>query len=153
MIFPSRRNHEIKNRLINAARTGFRRGIGVFAQLCGIMIPVYIVVAVLKQTPLFGFLSELFSPLMRHLGLPGESALAIVTGNIVNLYAAAAVAVDLNLTVRQMTIMALMLGISHSQIMETAIVRKMRGRPVIVTSLRLIFSVIAGFALNQVWPS
>jgi len=115
------------------------------------MIPVYIFVAILKQTPLFNYLSGLFQPLMTYFGLPGKAALAIITGTFVNLYAAAAVTVDLHLTTREVTIMALILGISHSQVMETAIVAKMKGRPVLVTSLRVIFAFTAGFLLNWIW--
>lgn len=116
------------------------------------MIPVYILVAALKQTAIFDYLGKLFYPLMRYFGLPGEAALAIVTGTIVNLYAAAAVTVDLHLSARQLTIMALILGISHSQVMETAIVGRMGGRPLLVTPLRIIFSLFAGLTLNLVWP-
>jgi len=115
------------------------------------MIPVYVAVALLRQTPLFGYLGDLFNPVMGHLGLPGEAALAWVTGTFVNLYAAAAVVVDLHMTTREITILALMLGISHSQVMETAIVGKMKGRPIIVTSARLLFSLFAGFLLNIIW--
>lgn len=132
--------------------TGIKRGLGVFAHLAAIMIPVYIFVAILKRTPLFDYLGDLFSPLMKYFGLPGEAALALVTGMIVNLYAAAAVIADLRLDTRQVTIIALILGISHSQIMETAIVTKMKGRPFLVTSLRLSISIIAGIILNLVWP-
>jgi hypothetical protein len=90
----------------------------------------------------------LFEPFMEFFGLPGESAVAIVTGTFVNLYAAAAVVADLEMTGRQLTILALILGVSHSQIMETAIVGKMKARPYLVTPLRVIFSLCAGFALN-----
>lgn len=124
----------------------------VFVQLSAIMIPVYIVVAILKQTSVFDLLAGFFKPYMGVFGLPGEAALAIVTGTIVNLYAAAAVVADLGMTTRQVTIIALILGISHSQIMETAIVARMRARPVYVTGLRIAFSLLAGFILNAVWP-
>lgn len=116
------------------------------------MIPIYILVAFLRQTSLFAYLAGVFEPLMKYFGLPGEAALAIVTGMLVNLYAAAAVVVDLNMDVRQVTILALILGISHSQIMETAIVRKMRARPAVVASIRLVFSLAAGLMLNLVIP-
>jgi len=117
------------------------------------MIPVYILVAILKQTILFSYLDGLFQPLMRYFGLPGEAALAIVTGTMVNLYAAAAVAADLHMSVRQVTVMAMILGISHSQVMETAIVGKMRGRPFVVTTMRIGFSIFAGLILNLAWPT
>jgi len=144
---------DIERKFVRSAKTGFRRGAGVFLQLSGIMIPVYVLVAGLKQTALFDYLGGLFQPLMRYFGLPGEAALAIVTGTVVNLYAAAAVAVDLHMSVRQVTVMALILGISHSQVMETAIVGKMHGRPIIVTTLRIVFSLIGGLILNLAWPS
>lgn len=117
------------------------------------MIPVYIFVAILKQTPVFDYLGAVFQPYMKYLGLPGEAALAIVTGTVVNLYASAAVLADLNLTAREITIVALILGISHSQIMETAIVSRMRAKPLYVTAMRVVFSLFAGFVLNLVWPA
>lgn len=117
-------------------------------QLSTIIIPVYILTALLKLTPFFEYVGRLFEPFMRFFGLPGESAVAIVTGTFVNLYAAAAVVADLEMTSKQLTILALILGVSHSQIMETAIVGKMRGRPYLVTPLRVIFSLCAGFILN-----
>jgi hypothetical protein len=117
-------------------------------QLCTIIIPVYVVTALLKLTPFFDYVGGIFEPFMKFIGLPGESAVAIVTGTFVNLYAAAAVVADLEMNARQLTILALILGISHSQIMETAIVGKMRARPYLVTPLRVIFSLCAGFVLN-----
>lgn len=85
---------------------------------------------------------------MGFFGLPGESAVAIITGTFVNLYAAAAVVADLDMTGRQLTILALILGVSHSQIMETAIIGKMKARPYLVAPLRVIVSLCAGFVLN-----
>jgi hypothetical protein len=117
-------------------------------QLSTIIIPVYVLTALLKLTPFFEYVGRLFEPFMKFFGLPGESAVAIVTGTFVNLYAAAAVVADLEMTSKQLTILALILGVSHSQIMETAIVGKMRARPYLVTPLRVIFSLCAGFILN-----
>lgn len=121
---------------------------GVFGQLCTIIIPVYVLTALLKLTPFFEYVGELFEPFMGFFGLPGESAVAIVTGTFVNLYAAAAVVADLEMTGRQLTILALILGVSHSQIMETAIIGKMKARPYLVTPLRVLVSLFAGFVLN-----
>jgi len=139
-------------RLIDSSSLGFRSGVDVFLQLSYIMIPVYIVTAILKLTPALDYVSGLFQPLMRYIGLPGSSAIALVTGTFVNLYAAAAVVAGLDMTSRQLTILALILGFSHSQIMETAIIGKMKARPYYVTPLRVIFGLFAGFLLNQIMP-
>lgn len=116
------------------------------------MIPVYIVTALLKLTPVFGYISGLFQPLMKYVGLPGSSAVALVTGTFVNLYAAAAVVAGLDMTSRQLTILALILGFSHSQIMETAIVGKMKARAYLVAPARILFGLLSGYILHLILP-
>jgi len=117
------------------------------------MIPVYVIVYFLKFTPVMDYLSSLFEPFMVYFGLPGQSALSYITGTFVNLYAALAIIAGLDLNGRQVTILAVMLGISHSQIMETAILAQMRARPIIVSTARVIFSLIVGFLLNLAMPA
>ena len=131
---------------------GLRKGLSAFLQLSTIMIPVYLVVSLLKLTPLFGIISRFFEPFMTYFGLPGNSALAYVTGTFVNLYAALAIIAGIDVTGRQVTILAIMMGISHSQIMEGAVLAKMKARPVIVTTARVIFSLGCGIVLNLVMP-
>jgi spore maturation protein SpmB len=114
------------------------------------MVPVYVVVALLKLTPAIDYISGLFGPFMVYFGLPGESALAFVTGSFVNLYAALAVIAGIQLTAKQVTILAIMLGVSHTQIMESAILAKMKARPIVVTSARVVFSFVCGYVLNLV---
>jgi hypothetical protein len=141
------------SRLIQSGKTGFIKGLRVFYQLSVIIIPVYIITAILKLTPAIDYISGLFAPFMKYFGLPGETALAIVTGTFVNLYAAAAILAGLDLTAREMTIVALLLCISHSQIMETAIVGKMKAKPLIVTSARLLVAMAGGLLMNFILPS
>jgi hypothetical protein len=141
-----------RKRLIDSSRLGFTRGVDVFLQLTIIMVPVYIVTAILKLTPALDSISRLFEPLMKYLGLPGSSAVALVTGTFVNLYAAAAIVAGLDMTSRQLTILALVLGVSHSQIMETAIIGKMKAKPYYVTPMRVVFGVFSGFILNLILP-
>ena len=143
---------KLPKRLINSSGLGFRRGVDVFLQLSAIMIPVYIVIALLKLTPVLDFISGIFQPLMKYVGLPGSSAIALVTGTFVNLYAAAAIVAGLDMTSRQLTILALILGFSHSQIMETAIIGKMKARAYLVTPARVLFGLLAGFALHLILP-
>jgi hypothetical protein len=116
------------------------------------MIPVYLVVSILKLTSILDTISRLFEPFMIYFGLPGDSALAYVTGTFVNLYAALAIVAGIDVTGRQVTILAIMMGISHSQIMEGAVLAKMKARPVIVTTTRVIFSFACGIVLNLVLP-
>jgi len=143
---------KLPDRFINSSGLGFRRGVDVFLQLSAIMIPVYIAIALLKLTPVLDFISGIFQPLMKYVGLPGSSAIALVTGTFVNLYAAAAIVAGLDMTSRQLTILALILGFSHSQIMETAIIGKMKARAYLVTPARVLFGLLAGYILHLILP-
>ena len=140
------------SRLLESSSLGFKQGVKAFLQLSSIMAPVYIVTAILKLTPALDYISAFFEPLMKYLGLPGSSAIALVTGTFVNLYAAAAIVAGLDMSARQLTILALVLGFSHSQIMETAIIGKMKARPYLVTPLRVFFGLLAGLLLHLVMP-
>ena len=141
-----------RRRLWESSSLGFKQGVKAFLQLTSIMAPVYIVTAILKLTPALDHISAFFEPLMKHLGLPGSSAIALVTGTFVNLYAAAAIVAGLDMSARQLTILAIVLGFSHSQIMETAIIGKMKAKPYLVTPLRVIFGLLAGLTLNLIMP-
>lgn len=116
------------------------------------MVPVYIFVAILKYTHILDHISHFFEPLMGYFGLPGSTALAAVTGMFVNLYAALAITAGLDLTARQITILAIILGVCHSQILETAIIFKMKARPILIGIFRFVFSLLVGLALNLLMP-
>jgi hypothetical protein len=89
---------------------------------------------------------------MKFWGLPGEASLVLVSGWTINLYGAIAALAGLDFTVRQVTILAIILSISHSLVMETAIVGRMKGRPWLILILRLITGLVAGAVLNLILP-
>jgi hypothetical protein len=143
----------IGSRFAQSAGQGLKKGLYAFFQLCTIMIPVYVGVELLKLTPILDFIGKSCEPLMKYFGLPGNIALAYVTGTFINIYAALAVIAGFHLNTREITILAIMLGISHSQLMEAAIVVKMKARPVVVTLSRVLFSLLIGFLLNLIFPA
>jgi spore maturation protein SpmB len=136
----------IKHSWGRIAVDGFFRGLSVFWLLIKIMVPVYLIVTFLKFTPVLPALAHFFSPYMQIFGLPGGAALAIVIGNTVNLYAAIAVIASLKMSSQQVTIIAVMLAISHSLPMEITITQKMKTRFMTILFLRLSVSFLAGIA-------
>jgi hypothetical protein len=132
--------------------SGIKQGFYSFFALIKVMIPVYIFIMILKEIGVVGKLAGFFAPLMVYFGLPGEASLVIATGWTVNLYGAIAVLAGLNFTVRQTTILAVMLGFSHSLLLETAIINQMKGRPWILLALRISVGLISGLILNLVLP-
>ncbi len=114
------------------------------------MIPVFIIVTFLKFTPVLPALADFFKPYMKIFGLPGDAALAIVMGNAVNLYAALAVITSIKLSGDQATIIAVMLGISHSLPMEITIVQQMKTKFITVFFLRVLTSVAFGIIIKLI---
>ncbi len=115
---------------------GFRRGLITFGMLSKIMVPVFVVVYLLKQTPFFDQIASFFRPYMGILGRPGDVALAMVVGSLVNLYSAIAVLAPLELS-WQLTVASIFLGVFHSHLMEGAIMYKMKTRFLTIALLRL----------------
>lgn len=144
----------ISNTSLKASlQEGVKQGFYAFYSLLRVMIPVYIVIAVLKELNIVDWLSVFFAPYMKFFGLPGEAALVIVSGWTINLYAAVAALAGLSFTARQVTILAVMMGITHSLVMETAIITRMKGRPMIVLIFRIAMGILAGVLMNLILPS
>ena len=61
-----------------------------------------------KYFNLLPYFSEFISPLFNYIGLPGEAALAFVSGYFVNVYAAISAAVAVDLDTRAITILSVM---------------------------------------------
>lgn len=129
---------------------GTRKGIGTALELGKVVLPVSIIVALLRETVIIGWISDFFAPAMAWFGLPGEASLALVLGNLVNMYAALGVIMGLSLTAKQITIIGIMLSFAHSMIIETAVARRIGLRAHWIIMLRLSLAVVSGAALNLV---
>lgn len=81
-------------------------------------------------------------------GLPGEAALVLVLGNFVNLYAAIGAIVSLSLSLKEITVLAIMLSFCHSLPVETALAKKIGLSAVNVIAVRVGLAVLSGIAFN-----
>jgi hypothetical protein len=138
--------------LADLIKDGTRQGLFAFYSLLKVMAPVYILVSILRYFHLLDYLAGYFAPFMKYVGLPGTAAPAVVLGWGINIYAAIAAFASLGLTARQVTILGVMLGTSHTLFMETAVVGKMKARPMIILALRLIVGIALGVILNILLP-
>jgi len=85
-------------------------------------------------------------------GLPGEAALPFLTGALLNIYSALAAMAPLALDGRQITILAIMLLISHNLPVEVSVQRRAGSSWLRILVLRLVMSLVAAFALNLILP-
>lgn len=103
----------------------------------------------------FGILphiSRFLNPLFNLMGLPGEAALAFVSGYFVNVYSAIAVISTLSMDVRSVTILATMILCAHNMITETAVQKKTGSSAIRMVAVRTLSAFAAGFAMNIIMP-
>ena len=68
---------EVNNNLsLDTLKRGFMSGLNITLELSKILVPIYFIVTFLEYTPIIGWISTLFSPIMGIFGLPGEAAIA-----------------------------------------------------------------------------
>ena len=128
---------------------GAWRGTRSFLQLMLVVAPVYTAITVLRYTPVLRTFAEFAAPLMKHFGLPGEAAMALILGNAINLYAGIGAITALGLPPAQLTVLSVMLLLSHSQILETAIFFRMGAKWWLLWVVRLVLSFLAGAGLGR----
>lgn len=117
-----------------------------------ITVGVSFLILLLRYFNILPWISSLLEPLFRLIGLPGEAALAYVSGYFVNVYTAIAVAVTLNLDARAMTILAVMVLCSHNMIVETAVQKKTGTSAIRIVLVRTLSGIVLAALLNLVMP-
>jgi Fe2+ transport system protein B len=128
--------------------TGTRNGLRTFWEMSAAMVPAYFFALLLEKVGAISALSTLAEPLMGWLGLPGSAALPILLGCLLNLYAAIGAMSALALTPEQITVLAVLLLISHNLIVEGAVVQKAGMNGLAFSLLRLVAGFSAGAVVN-----
>lgn len=132
-------------------RKGISKGLETTWTLGKIIFPVTFIVSILKYTPVISFFSNALQPIMGIFGLSGESAIVLVLGNILNLYAGIGAMLTMDLAVKEVYILSIMLSLSHTFIVETAITTRIGVNPWIVGSMRLGMAFFFAFIINLFW--
>ncbi len=135
-----------------AVRAGVRNGWTAAGLLARVLIPAYVAVDLLARTPLIPAAADAVEPLTRLMGLPGEAAVPLVAGALVNLYAAIGAMAPLGLSAREVTILGLVLGICHGLVLETAVIRQVSSRWPWLVLARVGLGFLAGVLLHRVMP-
>mgnify|MGYP000888390941 CR=1 FL=1 len=135
----------------NTWKKGFLKGLETTWDLAKIVFPITMLVSILKYTPVIDILSKMLEPFMGFFGLSGETAIVLVLGNVLNLYAGIGAMLTMGLTVKEVYILSIMLSLSHTFIVETAITTKIGVKPWIVALMRLGMGFLFAFILNIFW--
>jgi spore maturation protein SpmB len=132
-------------------RRGLLNGLSITFMMVKVIVPCYIAIEIVKYLGVIDTIGSVCKPFMRLFGLPGEAALALVAGYLINMYAAIAVITPLHLATKDITVIALMLGICHSVTVETPVTKRTGVNAFPLLLVRLFLSLIAGAVLNLLW--
>ncbi|MDN3451476.1 nucleoside recognition domain-containing protein [Planococcus sp. APC 3906] len=132
-------------------KKGFIAGLKTTWSLGKIIFPITLLVTMLQFTPVLPFIINLVAPLMGLFGLSGDAAIPLVLGNALNLYAGIAGILSLELTVKEVFILAVMLSFSHNIFIETGVALKVGVKLWVVLTVRFGLAALSGIVINLFW--
>jgi hypothetical protein len=132
-------------------QNGLKAGLKTTWTLGKIIFPITVLVVILQHTPILPWIIKIIAPFMGLFGLSGEAAIPLVLGNGLNLYAGIAGILSLELTVKEVFIIAVMLSFSHNMFIETGVALKVGVKLWIVLVVRFGLAALSGILINLLW--
>lgn len=120
--------------------------------LLKLMIPISLTVALLQHWGVLAWIAGYLNPLFSMLGLPGESAVLFISGAAAGTYAGVAAMVSVHLTLRQATILGIMILLCHALPMECTVNHKTGSNFWRMGLIRIFMAFVAAVCLNMVLP-
>ncbi|WP_033543941.1 nucleoside recognition domain-containing protein [Planococcus sp. CAU13] len=136
---------------MSTLKNGLKAGLKTTWSLGKIIFPITLLVTMLQFTPVLPFVIDLIAPIMGIFGLSGDAAIPLVLGNALNLYAGIAGILSLELTVKEVFILAVMLSFSHNIFIETGVALKVGVKLWVVLVVRFGLAALSGIIINLVW--
>ena len=119
----------------------FRKSGSTTIWLLKIILPISLLVRFLDYFGALAFIAQFLDPVFLHLGLPGSTAIIFITSIFLPLYAPLAIIMSMTVTLRELTILALMCQIAHNLPVESAIQAKTGTSFWSMFSLRIVVSI------------
>lgn len=139
-------------RLGRAARAGALSGLKTTAWLVALVVPISLSVTLLAWSGALAHLAKYIAPVFGLFGVPESTAIAFVTGALVNCYSAIAAFSAFPLSGREVTILALMILVCHNLLVESPIQSRAGTSAVAMALLRIGGACVGGLALNLLMP-
>lgn len=121
--------------------------------LLKLMIPISFCVTMAHHFGLLDILGLQLGPFFSLLGLSGASAVAFVSGAAAGTYAGIAAMMSMPLTMREATILALMIALCHALPMECAVNSKTGSSFWKMGVIRIVMAIMCALLLNVILPS
>jgi hypothetical protein len=132
-------------------RRGFFVGLQTTWTLGKVIFPITLIVSILQHTPVLQWLIQLVAPFMKWIGLPGEAAIPLVLGNLLNLYAGIGAILTLDLTVKEVLVLAVMLSFSHNLLIESTVASRTGMSITLMIIVRLGLALVSALLIHHLW--
>ena len=142
----------IIHRLKRSVTSALPKGMKTAWWLIKITVPVSFGVMLLGYFGILALMAQYTGPVFSHIGLPGISAIVLVTSIFTNIYSVVAVLSMLQLPMREGIILASMCLVSHGFIIETAVMKRTGSSAIRMLLLRVTGSFVIGWMLNVIMP-
>jgi hypothetical protein len=137
--------------MVGILRRGFFVGLQTAWTLGKVIFPITLIVSVLQHTPILQWLIQLVAPLMKWIGLPGDAAIPLVLGNLLNLYAGIGAILTLHLTVKEVLILAVMLSFSHNLLIESTVASRTGMSIALMMIVRIGLALVSALLIHHLW--
>lgn len=122
------------------------------AWLLKLMIPISLGVTLLQYYGILEWMAQYLHPIFVYIGLPGASAVTFISGATAGTYAGIAAMMSMPLTMREATIISLMIALCHALPMECAVNRMTGSSFWKMCVIRIVMAFVCAFILNMVLP-
>lgn len=122
------------------------------AWLFKLMIPISLGVTLLQYYGILEWMAQYLHPVFVYIGLPGASAVTFISGATAGTYAGIAAMMSMPLTMREATIISLMIALCHALPMECAVNRMTGSSFWKMCVIRIVMAFACAFILNMVLP-
>ena len=140
------------NRIIECFRLALPASWKSTKWLLKLMIPISLAVTLMQHFGILTWIATWINPLFVHFGLPGESAVAFISGATAGTYAGIAAMMSIPLTMKQASILALMIALCHALPMECAVNRKTGSSFWKMGAIRIVMALVCALILNIILP-
>ncbi|HYG57130.1 MAG TPA: nucleoside recognition domain-containing protein [Symbiobacteriaceae bacterium] len=131
---------------------GFSAGVAKMVSLWW-LIPLFIGIQLLRDGGVLGRLSRFLSPLLAPLRLPGDAGLPVVAGLTIGLTYGSGVIIQVveegKLNRDELTVVCVLLGVSHALIEETILLTSLGANGVLLVALRVLLAPTFAFVASR----
>lgn len=146
------RRGELLDKLMQSFRSALPATWKSASWLLKLMIPISLTVTLLQHWGVLAWMAGYLNPLFSVLGLPGESAILFISGAAAGTYAGVAAMMSVHLTLRQATIVGIMILLCHALPMECTVNHKTGSSFWRMGLIRIVVAFVAAMCLNLLLP-